>query len=110
MTRLEFIRRLNDVAVKPSITPCESMLIDAVCALSDAVEAQVASGGGSAMRRWCWVAAYVGKLAALSVRGVFDCRKHAISAARDAVADYDAAVAVWLEDAGDDARGCEGAL
>jgi len=107
VTRSEFIRRLNEVAVKPSITPAESMLIDAVCSLSDHVELQSAA---TDMRRCCWVAAYVAKLAASSMRGEYpaDCRKYALSAARDAVSDYDAAVAVWLEEPGADAPGSEG--
>jgi hypothetical protein len=106
VTRSEFIRRLNEVAVKPSITPAESMLIDAVCALTEQVELQSAA---TDMRRWCWVAAYVAKLATSSVRGEYpaECRKYAMRAAQDAVTDYDAAVAVWLEETGADAPGGE---
>jgi hypothetical protein len=92
MTLLELIRqRLDEAEAEPG---APGQLIDAVDALSDYVECKDALVRGD-MRRWCWLAAYVAKLGAVTMRGEFapDSRLKAKVAALEAVADFDAFVA-----------------
>lgn len=90
MTRSEFIRRLNDVAFEPTITACESMLINAVCALWDHAESQLASYD---MRRLAWIGTYIAELTTSRATENASRRTHAKAAAAMAVADYDAFIA-----------------
>jgi hypothetical protein len=82
VTPLEFIRMRLEEAEKEPITPAESMLIDAVCALSDVVES-LDTAANSDMRRWCWIATYAAMQPSAH-------RQRAINAAREAVEDFDA--------------------
>jgi hypothetical protein len=94
MTLLELIRLRLSEAEKEPITPSESMIIDAVDALSDYVECQAATTGADT-RRQLWCAAYLTKLGTSTMRGELapECRTAAKIAALEAVVDYDAFVA-----------------
>jgi hypothetical protein len=103
MTLLELIRlRLEEAEAEPG---APGQLIDAVCALSDYVECKDALARGD-VRRWCWLGAYLTKLGTARLRSEHDpdCRRLAITAAHQAVADFDAFIASGQpRDEGDDA-------